>query len=183
MTVSLVVSGCGAAAQNPNRVVGADGSSKSSATRRAAEKAERKILNSGPAEVSVSNEKGELVWKLAGTSSRIGLVESAGAEAFMNGVSGQFFDGGKQVSSFRAKTAKANTDQKTFKLLDRVSVKSTEYGAELQADEVEWLEGQQVMAAKGNVTVKTDGWTFGPADVIYTNKTLTQIGSPDTFKK
>ena len=184
IAISAILVGCGPAAQTPTEAERDPNSSEGvrRTAERLAEASTRRVINSGPAEISVTRENGDTAWILKSESTRIGIEDEGGSQGYLNEVTGTLFgEDGKPLSTLKSTQAKADNAKRVFKLIDNAEITSLEYNAVLKANEVEWLEDRQLYAAKGNVTITTDTWKFGPTDILYARPDLTMVGSPDKF--
>lgn len=175
---AFILNGCGPAAQAPK-----DRANQSDQKDGVLGDSERKVLNAGPAELKVNDADGNLLWSIAGESTRVGIDSENGSQAFLEKVAGQVFENGKAVSKFESQSGKADTNSRTFKLLERVTVQSLAVKATLEADELEWLADKELFVATGSVTVKRDDWSFGPTPKIYARADLSAIGSSESITK
>lgn len=146
-------------------------------------KGNRRVLETGgEVTLQVARPDGTLAWDLTAATSRLAIEEEGRKQGFFTNVSGTLMDEGKPVSEYQAAEAKADTQARTLKLFNKVSISSLTYKATLTAQDTEWLEDRKLISASGSVYVKTDLWTYGPFSTLLATPDLTKIGSPDQFK-
>lgn len=176
--------GCGPAGQKIDTERSAENSnSVTTAAQKALQVNQRRIINSGEATLRATRSDGSLAWSLMSEYSRLGIdTDTGSAQGFLNGVTGHVYSEGEIASIIKAKEAKSDTKSNTFKLLNDVTIQSSELKTSLTANEVEWLEAKHLFIAKGQVYVKTDNWIFGPMEILVAKPDLSEVGSPDRFE-
>ena len=128
------------------------------------------------------DEDGQLLWVVHGLSSVTTTQEGGMTRSELEGVTGEIYEKGKVVSTFKSIKAVANDKDKSIALEGRVSVTSLEKKATLTANTVGWDDAQKLYDARGDVRIKSETYE-ARADRLLADSKLKKIATPNLFKK
>ena len=121
-------------------------------------------------------------WDIDGKSTVFEIDENDESLVKMSGVEGRMFNEGELASRFSSKRGTANTKTGRLVLSGDVRFTSEENAIYLTADTVTYFEDRQLIEAEGSVWLRSDTWNLGPLDRLVSNPSLTEVGTPGTFK-
>lgn len=134
--------------------------------------------------------KRQKLWTVRWKEARIDLSEGGQFSGTMQGVTGSMYaDNGTVASTFESQDAEAVKHDKTEKQKDilrlsgNVKIVSREHKATLLCDKVEYQPGLKQIRAVGNVRVDAAGGVLNAGNEVIATSDLTQIATPNLFKK
>ncbi len=101
----------------------------------------------------------------------------------MNSVTGSLYKGGKKICDYKADGGFADKSQNVLKLKGNVQMKSLDPDATLTCEEVEFLAGEDLIKAKGNVNVVGSLGAMDTDGELWASSDLRRVATPSMFKK
>ncbi|MBS1704697.1 MAG: LPS export ABC transporter periplasmic protein LptC [Armatimonadetes bacterium] len=171
---ALLTIGCGS---GPS---GQKAETSTSAKPNAPQEPERAVA-SGKVEMVQRDEQREPQWAVKAQSAELNFDSEKKASGNLQGVSGDLYDKGKVVSTFKSNAGDVDQKQSVLNLRGQVVVQSKEQDAVLTADSVKWLAKLRLVKAEGAVQVIGKGYKMGPFPALLATPDLKKVGTPDRF--
>lgn len=96
----------------------------------------------------------------------------------MQGVSGEIYQEGKQVSTFTGARAVANKDKNQLVVTGGVVVNGLDPKAKLECERLEWNTKVKRLDAQGKVKITFQEGVLGPMDKLWCLPDLQRAGTP-----
>ncbi len=120
-------------------------------------------------------------WSVQARGAKLNFGGEGKMSGDLEGVSGVLFKDDAEAATFTAEFGSASQERRRLILRGRVKLISLKQKAVLTADELEWLDGEARVEARGNVLVRSDNYEVGPFPKVLATPDLTDIGTPDMF--
>jgi lipopolysaccharide assembly outer membrane protein LptD (OstA) len=141
-----------------------------------------RVINSDKVNLEQRTDDGKLLWVVHGLSSVTTAQEGGTSSTELEGVTGEIYENGSVVSTFKSMKAVANEKDKSIALAGKVSVTSLEKKATLTADTVGWDDAKKLYDARGNVKIESETYE-ARADRLLADSKLKKIATPNLFNK
>lgn len=143
--------------------------------------AEKRSAQTEKVEMVARDESRMRAWSVQAKSAKLNFAGEGKMSGDLVGVSGVLFKNDTEAGTFTADRGSANQEQRRLVLRGRVRLVSLTQKAVLTADELEWLDGEERVEARGNVRVRSERYEVGPFPKVLATPDLTDIGTPDMF--
>lgn len=127
--------------------------------------------------------KGSVLWNVRWERANLSFGQKGAFFGQMATVSGEVFQNGKKIGTYKAETGIADEKSNKLTLKGKVQFHSIAYKSDLFAEEVQYRPDQEVLEAKGNVTVEGTRGYLGPLDALISTSDLRVLGTPDSMER
>jgi hypothetical protein len=126
---------------------------------------------------------GSVLWTVNWERANLSFGTKGAFFGQMASVSGEVFQKGKKIGTYRAETGIADEKSNTLTLKGKVQFHSIVYQSDMLAGEVRYLPNQELIEAEGAVTVEGKSGFLGPLDALVATSDLRILGTPDSMKR
>jgi lipopolysaccharide assembly outer membrane protein LptD (OstA) len=92
------------------------------------------------------------------------------------------YENDQVANAFKADHAKADRATEVLTLTGHVEIHSNTQHVTMTCDKVEWLKGENLVKATGNVKMFGNFGNVGVAEELWARPELKEFGTPDVFK-
>lgn len=126
---------------------------------------------------------GAVLWTVRWQRANLSFGQKGAFFGQMATVSGEVFQQGKKIGTYEAETGIADEKSNTLTLRGKVQFHSIVYKSDLLAEEVQYRPDQELLEAKGGVTVEGPSGYLGPLDALVATSDLRVLGTPDSMQR
>ncbi len=124
-----------------------------------------------------------VLWNVRWERANLSFGQKGAFFGQMATVSGEVFQNGKKIGTYKAEAGIADEKSNKLTLRGKVQFHSIAYKSDLFAEEVQYRPDQEVLEAKGNVTVEGTRGYLGPLDALTATSDLRVLGTPDSMQR
>lgn len=172
LAAGLVLGGCGGKSE------------KKSEEKKAPEveaKEESKRLYTGAGETTIRETEGErhILYVIRWRETQLEYtLEGGPSTGQLRDVTGELYQDGKRVSTFRGASAVADKEKHLLVVTGSVVVDGTDPKAKLECERLEWNTKTKQLKAKGKVKITFQEGVIGPTDELWCLPDLQRAGTP-----
>ena len=147
-----------------------------------------RALATTPGSAEVRDDKLVLIYSIKWKSA---IISGTGTDAFqstLKDVSGTIYKDGKPTTEYSADTGFVDRTEKLLTAEGRVHVKALPgngkelSGMSMTSERMSYREGDRIIRAAGNVTIKRDDFDAGPFPELWCSNDLGEIATPAAYK-
>ncbi len=172
MAAGLVLGGCGGKSE------------KASEEKKAPEveaKEDSKRLYTGAGETTIRETEGErhVLYVIRWRETQLEYtLEDGPSRGQLQGVTGELYQGGISVSTFRGAQAVADKEKRLLVVTGGVVVEGMDPKAKLECERLEWNTEKKQLKAQGKVKITFQEGVIGPSDELWCLPDLQRAGTP-----
>jgi hypothetical protein len=121
---------------------------------------------------------GKLVYHIKWKDGTVAVGSEGPLQGAMEGVSGELYDDKGVPAPFRGDQAVAVKATKLLTITGNVKVHSNSQNATIACDRLEWVQGAELIKAKGNVVASGKFGELGPAAEMWSTSDFSMISTP-----
>lgn len=126
---------------------------------------------------------GSVLWTVNWERANLSFGTKGAFFGQMATVSGEVFQKGKKIGTYRAETGIADERSNTLTLRGKVQFHSIVYKSDMLAGEVRYLPDQEILEAKQTVTVEGPSGFLGPLEALVATSDFRVLGTPDSMQR